>query len=76
MTIRMDQKRRLSVSVDLAADIKPGDHFTAIFDSEQGEIVFRRVNPKSNWVELFEACPVPMDDLPPRRREYPKKINL
>jgi bifunctional DNA-binding transcriptional regulator/antitoxin component of YhaV-PrlF toxin-antitoxin module len=76
MRVKMDQKRRLSVPVELAANIKPGDTFEAIFDTDEGEIIFRRINPQSNWVELFEQCPVPMDDLPPRSREYPKKLNL
>ena len=76
MTVKMDQKRRLSIPVELAAQLKPGDHFTAIVDLEQGEIIFRRINPKSNWVELFKQCPVPMDDLPGRSQEYPRKLRL
>jgi hypothetical protein len=26
-----------------------------------------------DWLEVLADCPVPIDDLPPRRRELPKK---
>jgi len=50
--------------------------FEATFDAEEGELTFRRINPKPDWIEIFKQCPVPMDDLPPRSREYPKKLRL
>ena len=28
------------------------------------------------WLEVLKNCPVPMDDLPQRNREYPKKLHL
>ena len=62
----MDQKRRLTVPVSLAESVKPGDSFEAVFDAEEGELTFRRIDPKADWVEIFKQCPVPMDDLPPR----------
>jgi DNA-binding transcriptional regulator/RsmH inhibitor MraZ len=76
MLVKMDQKRRLSVPVKLAATVKAGDSFEATFDPEEGELTFRRINPQADWVELFEQCSVPMDDLPPRSRAYPKKLRL
>ena len=76
MLIKMDQKRRLTVPVGLAQSVKPGDSFEATFDAEEGELTFRRINPKADWIEIFKQCPVPMDDLPPRSREYPKKLRL
>ena len=29
-----------------------------------------------SWVDVLKTCPVPMDDLPPRSREYPRKRKL
>ena len=37
---------------------------------------FRRVKRGRSWLDVLKACPVPMDDLPPRRREYFKKKKL
>jgi hypothetical protein len=34
------------------------------------------VKRKSNWLEVWKKCPVPMDDLPPRSRELPKKLKF
>ena len=76
MLIKMDQKRRLTVPVSLAEGVQPGDSFEAVFDAEEGELTFRIINPKADWVEKFKQCPVPMDDLPARSREYPKKVRL
>lgn len=41
----------------------------ADFDPEEDAIVFRRLARNANWVAVIEECPVPMDDLPPRRRK-------
>jgi bifunctional DNA-binding transcriptional regulator/antitoxin component of YhaV-PrlF toxin-antitoxin module len=68
MVITLDAKRRLTVPAGLAA-VKPGDVFEAIFDPDEDAIVFRRLSRNANWLAVLEDCPVPMDDLPPRRRE-------
>jgi hypothetical protein len=69
MILTMDAKRRLTIPAALAP-AKPGDIFEALFDREEDAIVFRRINPDVDWVDVFKQCPVPMDDMPPRRREY------
>ena len=56
--------------------MKPGDHFIAEFDAEEDAIVFRRIAKNANWLAVLKACPVDMDDLPARRREYPKTRKL
>jgi hypothetical protein len=75
MILTLDDKRRLTVPASLAP-AKPGDHFKAEFDPEEDVIVFRRVAKKNNWLEVLKACPADMADLPPRRREYPKRPKL
>ena len=69
MVITLDAKRRLTVPIALAP-AKPGDVFEADFDAEEDAIIFRRISRSTNWVSVLEECPVPMDDLPSRRREY------
>ena len=71
----MDAKRRLRVPVTLAP-AKPGDQFDATFDAEEGTLVFHRIKRKRNWLDVWRKCPVPIDDLPPRSRELPKKRKL
>ena len=68
MVITLDAKRRLTVPAGLAP-ARPGDAFEAVFDAEEDAIVFRRITRDHDWLSVLEACPVPMDDLPPRRRE-------
>jgi len=68
MAITLDAKRRLTVPAALAP-AKPGDIFEADFDPEEDAIVFRRLSRNANWLAVLEECPVPMDDLPPRRGE-------
>ena len=76
MIVTLDSKRRLTIPAALAKSA-PGDAFEAIYDEDEDEIVLRRVKRKrESWLEVLEQCPVPMDDLPPRSREYPKKLNL
>jgi bifunctional DNA-binding transcriptional regulator/antitoxin component of YhaV-PrlF toxin-antitoxin module len=65
----MDAKRRLTVPASLAS-AQPGDVFEVTIDSEEDAIVFRRINRDTDWLAVLEQCPVPLDDLPPRRREY------
>jgi bifunctional DNA-binding transcriptional regulator/antitoxin component of YhaV-PrlF toxin-antitoxin module len=68
MVITLDAKRRLTVPAGLAP-AKPGDVFEAVFDPDEDAIVFRRLSRNPNWLAVLEECPVPMDDLPPRRRQ-------
>lgn len=75
MILTLDAKRRLTLPATLAPT-KPGDHFKAEFDPEEDILVFRRVAKRADWLAVLKACPVHMDDLPPRRREYPRKRTL
>ena len=75
MILTLDSKRRLSVPSSLAPT-KPGDHFKAVFDAEEDTLVFRRVARRANWLDILKECPVSMDDLPPRRRQSPKRRTL
>jgi len=68
MVITLDAKRRLTVPAAVAP-AQPGDVFEVDFDAEEDAIVFRRLARRANWLAVLEECPVPMDDLPPRRRE-------
>ena len=68
MLLTLDAKRRLTVPATLAP-IKPGDHFRAEFHPEDDALIFRRVAPFGDWLEVLKQCPVPMDDLPPPRRQ-------
>lgn len=68
MVVTLDAKRRLTVPAALAP-ARPGDVFEADFDAEEDAIVFRRLARKADWLAVLEDCPVPMDDLPARRRE-------
>jgi hypothetical protein len=72
MIVTLDEKRRLTVPVALAP-AAPGDAFDARFDEEDDAIIFRRIKRRRGWLAVLKACPVSMDDLPPRSREYPKK---
>jgi hypothetical protein len=69
MIMTMDAKRRLTVPVSVAS-AQPGDVFEVSIDAEDDAIVFRRINRDRDWLAVLEQCPVPMDDLPPRRREH------
>ena len=75
MIVTLDEKRRLTVPKALAPAM-PGDAFDARFDEEEDAIVFRRIKRGKSWLKVLKACPVPMDYLPRRSREYPKKLKL
>lgn len=75
MILTLDDKRRLTVPASLAP-ARPGDAFIAEFDADEDMLVFRRVARSGDWLEVLKACPVAMDDLPSRRREYPKRRKL
>ena len=68
MIVTLDDKRRVSIPAALAP-ATPGDQFDASFDSEDDVVTLRRVAKKPDWLEVLKACPVPMDDLPPRSRQ-------
>ncbi len=75
MIVTLDSKRRVSIPAALAP-ATPGDEFDASFDAEDDVVTLRRIKRKADWLEVWKQCPVPMDDLPPRRREMPKKLKL
>ena len=75
MLLTLDAKRRLTVPAALAPT-KPGDHFRAEFRPEEDELVFRRIAPTGDWLEILKQCPVSMDDLPPRRRQLARRRKL
>jgi hypothetical protein len=72
MIVTVDAKRRVSIPAALAPTA-PGDQFDASFDPDDDVVILRRIKRKSNWLEVWKQCPVPMDDLPPRSRQMPKK---
>jgi len=73
--VTLDAKRRFSIPAALAP-ASPGDQFDATFDAEEDVVILRRVPRKKSWLKVMKACPVRMDDLPPRSREMPKKLKL
>jgi hypothetical protein len=75
MIVTLDAKRRLTIPVDLAP-AAPGDRFEAVFDPDEDVVSFRRIKRKPNWLAVWKTCPVPMNDLPGRIRELPKKRRL
>lgn len=75
MLLTLDAKRRLTVPASLAP-ARPGDHFQAEFHPEDDTLVFRRIAPVGDWLEVLKQCPVSMDDLPPRRRQPARRRKL
>lgn len=75
MILTLDARRRLTLPASLAP-AEPGDHFSAEFDPEEDSLVFRRIAKKADWVKVLQACPVSMDDLPARRRDFPRRRKL
>jgi hypothetical protein len=75
MILRLDSKRRVSIPAALAP-CSPGDEFEASFDPEEDVVILRRLKRRADWVAVLRRCPVPMDDLPPRSRELPKRRRL
>lgn len=75
MILTLDAKRRLTVPASLAP-AQPGDAFKAEFDPEEDALVFRRIAKRADWLEVLKACPVKIGTLPPRSREYPKRLKL
>jgi hypothetical protein len=75
MILTLDSKRRLTLPASLIA-AKPGQTFDAHFDADEDALIFRRMPEKEDWLEVLAECPVPMDDVPGRRREPPRKRRL
>jgi hypothetical protein len=75
MILTLDAKRRLTLPASLIS-AEPGDHFEAVFDPEEDAVVFRRISKNADWLNVLKICPVKMDGLPPRRREFPKRLKL
>lgn len=75
MIIRMDSKRRLTLPASVAP-ATPGDAFEATFDVDEDSITFRRVSTTGDWLKVLSECPVPMDDIPPRRKEPARRRKL
>ncbi|MBI2921557.1 MAG: hypothetical protein HYY18_10790 [Planctomycetes bacterium] len=75
MIVTLDSKRRLTIPTGLAP-ASPGDQFDASFDPEDDIVILRRVKRKLDWLAVLESCPVPMEDLPPRGKQLPKRRRL
>ncbi|GEM_PF-502596 len=75
MILTLDAKRRLTVPAALAP-AQPGDHFISEFDPDEDTILFRRIAKHADRLAVLKACRVPMDDLPPRSHELPKRLTL
>lgn len=75
MILTLDAKRRLTLPKEFFA-IKTGDYFEASFQAEDQLVIFRKLPSKEDWLDVLRACPISMDDVPPRRHEKPKKIKL
>ena len=75
MIVTLDSKHRLTLPKALLP-ARPGQSFDARFDEEEDAVIFRRLPETEDWLEVLAECPVPMDDIPRRRRELPKKRKL
>jgi hypothetical protein len=75
MIVTLDSKHRLTVPRTLIP-AQPGQTFEARFDPDEDALIFRRLPDGEDWLEVLAACPVPMDDIPARSRELPKKRRL
>ncbi len=75
MIVTLDSKRRLTLPAALMP-AQPGQVFDVQFDADEDALIFRRLPVGEDWFEVLADCPVPMDDLPPRRRDLPKKVKL
>jgi hypothetical protein len=75
MIVTLDAKRRLTVPAALVP-AAPGDAFDARFDEDEDTIVLRRVSRGRSWLDVLKACPILMEDRPPRSREGFRKRTL
>ena len=69
MIVTLDSKRRLRVPVEVMPT-EPGEHFQMDFDPDEDMLMCHRISPGTDWLEVLKQCPVPLDDLPPRRLTY------
>jgi predicted nucleic acid-binding protein len=53
----------------MSRGLRPGKAFELGFDPEEGRTGVRRPSRDKDWLAVLEQCPVPMADLPLRRRE-------
>jgi hypothetical protein len=75
MIVTLDSKRRLTLPAGLIP-AAAGDCFDVRFDAEEDAVVFRRLPGKEDWLAVLAECPVSMDDVPPRKREFAKRRKL
>ena len=75
MIVTLDSKRRLTLPAALIP-ARPGQAFDVRFDADEDALIFRRLPDREDWLEVLAECPVPMDDIPLRRRELRKKRKL
>ena len=75
MILTLDAKRRLTLPASLVS-AEPGDNFEAVFDPEEDAVIFRRLPKNAKWLTILKGCPVKMDNLPPRSREFPERLKL
>jgi len=75
MIVKLDSKRRLTLPAALIRT-QPGQSFDVRFDADEDALIFRRLPEAEDWLQVLAECPVPIDDLPPRRRELPRKRKL
>lgn len=75
MILALDAQRRLTLPASLVST-QPGANFEAVFDPEEDAAIFRRLSKNTSWLRVLKGCAVKMDDLPPRRREFPKRLKL
>ena len=75
MIVTLDSKRRLTLPAALLR-ARAGQTFQVRFDKDEDALIFRRLPENEDWLEVLAACPVPMDDVPKRRRELAKGRKL
>jgi bifunctional DNA-binding transcriptional regulator/antitoxin component of YhaV-PrlF toxin-antitoxin module len=72
MIVTLDSKRRLTLPASVLAAVA-GDSFDVQFDAEENAVIFKKLPSRADWLEVMESCPADMTDIPPRRKELPKR---
>jgi len=75
MIVTLDSKHRLTLPTALMP-ARAGQSFDARFDEDEDAVIFRRLPEREDWLKVLTECPVPMDDVPRRRRDLSKKRKL